>query len=151
MKNCFKCGIDKPLGQFYPHPRMADGHLNKCKECTKKDAKEQYEAKPIARAEYEKRRNQTPHRKAKALEYQRTSRRRDPVKEKARRDLNRAVMEGRIVPQSCEACGATIEVEAHHDDYTKSLDVRWLCFEHHRTHHGQQLHARRMAGQLAST
>lgn len=39
-KICFKCGVDKPLTDYYPHKRMGDGHLNKCKECTKKDTKE---------------------------------------------------------------------------------------------------------------
>ena len=44
MKNkiCFKCGISKPLSDFYKHPKMPDGHVNKCIECNKKDVKENY-------------------------------------------------------------------------------------------------------------
>lgn len=39
MKICFKCNKEKELTEFYKHPKMGDGHLGKCKECTKLDTK----------------------------------------------------------------------------------------------------------------
>lgn len=42
VKQCFKCGELKELNEFYKHKQMGDGHLNKCKSCTKNDAKENY-------------------------------------------------------------------------------------------------------------
>lgn len=39
MKKCFKRGVLKDLRDYYVHKQMGDGHLNKCKDCTKLDTK----------------------------------------------------------------------------------------------------------------
>ena len=41
-----------------------------------------------------------------------------------------AIATGRLIRQPCEKCGNP-KTQAHHDDYSKPLDVRWLCVEHH--------------------
>lgn len=42
-KVCFKCNKEKPISDFYVHKMMGDGHLNKCKLCTKNDVSKRYE------------------------------------------------------------------------------------------------------------
>ena len=49
-----------------------------------------------------------------------------------------AILKGILIRQPCEVCGETgnfvdgrSRVQAHHDDYTKPLEVRWLCQQHH--------------------
>ena len=54
MKKCFKCGLEKELTQFYKHKEMSDGHLNKCKECTKKDTKDNPRANDLNDNSYSK-------------------------------------------------------------------------------------------------
>ena len=45
-----------------------------------------------------------------------------------------ALRSGRIQKQSCEVCGNP-KADAHHDDYTKPLQIRWLCRRHHKEYH----------------
>jgi hypothetical protein len=56
------------------------------------------------------------------------------LKVNARSRLRTAICKGRLAKQPCEVCGS-IEVEAHHDDYSQPYNVRWLCPTHHREHH----------------
>ena len=52
--------------------------------------------------------------------------------------VQNALKSGKLVRRPCEVCG-DVRVQAHHDDYTKPLDVRWLCPKHHHEVHGQVL------------
>lgn len=49
----------------------------------------------------------------------------------------KAVKLGELVRQPCEVCGAT-RTDGHHDDYSKPLEVRWLCRGHHLKHHDRE-------------
>ena len=45
----------------------------------------------------------------------------------------KAIAEGRLIKQPCERCGGPSE--AHHEDYSKPLQVMWLCRHHHMRRH----------------
>lgn len=135
-KPCIGCGESKPLNEFYSHPMMADGHLNRCKPCCKAAARTNREAKPAQYQMHGLLRAQHPERKAQVAAYNRRRRERDPEKYRARTAVGNAVRDGRLKRQPCK-CGAT-KVQAHHHDYSKPLDVVWLCFGCHRREHGQR-------------
>lgn len=137
MKTCFKCGVEKPLTDFYAHPQMPDGYLNKCKECNKKDVRENYAKRREQYHAYEKVRCARPERRASIAKSNGNRSESARMKRRARYAIGNAVAHGRIKKLPCETCGS-IETQAHHDDYSKPLDVRWLCFKCHREHaHGQ--------------
>lgn len=71
--------------------------------------------------------------------YMREYRRKHRLKTNARKAANRAKKVGKLVQQACVVCGDP-ETEMHHEDYTKPLDVVWLCKKHHEhTHHACSL------------
>lgn len=81
-----------------------------------------------AQAEFARRkRAQNPGYKAKeSAEY----RKNNPEKVFAHQAVKRAILSGKIKRSPCEVCEAE-KVHAHHDDYRKPLEVRWLCVVHH--------------------
>ena len=135
VKHCFKCGLWKPLDAFYKHPRMADGHLGKCKECTKKDVFDRRHGEGRERVlEYDRARAKTKERKALAARIQREYYQKYPDRWEAVMELQRARRAGTLVtPTTCSACGEHGVMHAHHNDYSKPLDIEWLCNHCHRT------------------
>ena len=144
MKICFKCAEIKPPDDFYKHPQMADGHLNKCKECTKLDSKTTHNRKrkdPCwVVSELKRHREKSAKYRAAGLASKPTKETREKWyffnahKKRAHTIVRRAIQSGKMHRQPCIVCG-NAEVEAHHEDYSKPLDVMWLCRKHHGEHH----------------
>ena len=144
-KKCRTCEEAKDLSDFYKHRLIKDGHANECKGCQKKRAKAWYQSSQ------EKRRNKSKQyyeeNREKILEYRHTDKFRafnakgvakyaknNREKVKAQQKLNHEIIMGRIVrPIICEGCGRNTEklIQGHHYDYSKPLDVIWLCIECH--------------------
>lgn len=151
MKTCFKCRVCKPLSDFYPHPQMADGHLNKCKVCACSDAAIHREAH-ITNPDWIKNERERCRIKAARHRAAGTSHESSPVvkkrwllanklKRKAQGIANNAVRSGELTPpEACEMCSVpSSSLAKHHHDYTRPLAVVWLCSACHgvlhRKHH----------------
>lgn len=133
-KTCFKCGKTLPLVEFYKHKMMADGHLNKCKTCTKADVSK-HRAENVERIrEYDRQRANLPHRREQAKRIGERWREEHPKRRAANIAVGNAVRRGDLNPLPCFECGAE-KTEAHHPDYDRPLDVIWLCPAHHKQTH----------------
>jgi hypothetical protein len=135
-KRCFKCNQEQPVEEFYRHPQMGDGRLNKCRTCTKSDVSQNYRRNREHYASYEQQRFKLPERKRDVRRYAQKRAELRPERTRAAYLTSNAIRDGRLVRQPCEVCGSEA-VEAHHDDYSKPLAVRWLCRKHHLEHHGK--------------
>lgn len=56
-------------------------------------------------------------------------------KDRARRMVTAAKTRGDLIPGPCRVCGGDKNIDAHHEDYTRPLDVTWLCQFHHKERH----------------
>lgn len=160
-KICIICNTEFPLDLFKKDNRNPDGRAAQCKEChnrsnraykrrnkdrIKKYAHE-YNIKNRARLaiKYKKwvndnrdkilrynkecyKRNPEKHIQ-KVLKYQALN----PEKIKAHQVLRTAVKQGMVIkPEHCSNCNKPGKIEGHHDDYSKPLDVDWLCTRCHK-------------------
>lgn len=153
-RECKKCKKLLPVTEFYGHAGMTSGVISTCKNCVKARVNKRYKKliKDPAFLNAERERSREKNHRLGYLEKWRVERsderkrvlqaakeawaRRNPAAKKATTAVHNAVRDGRLFKQPCEVCGA-IEVEGHHDDYDKPLEVRWLCDKHHK-----QLHIR---------
>jgi hypothetical protein len=131
MKICTRCFVEKDISCFQKRTASKDGLSFACRECL---------------SLYDKSRANLPHRiEARAI-YSKTGKgiesgnkakiaytKRNPIKRAAHIIVGNAIRDKKMFKEPCEICGTEEKVYAHHDDYAKPLNVRWLC----PTHHGQ--------------
>lgn len=157
MKTCIQCGEGKPLEEFYKHPRMADGHLGKCKSCCKayQMARQEEKSKDPAwiEAEANRQRDKAARMRAEGRacptnpEAKAAWRKRNPEKAAAHSAVSRALKKGTLKKGSCVDCGSPDDVNAHHEDYAKPLDVIWYCTKCHFKRHVEINRARRQGAE----
>lgn len=130
-KICPGCKQEKPLDQYHKCKKSPLGVQPRCKKCRSDLMAERYV-------------DNKDHILAKCREYRQTDARlavvdgyinRNRKKNRAKDKVAYAIRRGTIQRKPCEMCGATEHVHAHHDDYDKPLEVRFLCSKHHREWH----------------
>lgn len=136
-KTCTKCGQAKPLDEFNWQRSNKDGRQGRCKACVDAQNRKWYrenQARKIAANGRWRRENRE--RVSAQLKRHREC---HPEKARARHRLNEAVRAGKLSKSTCcESCGARTEsreLDGHHEDYDKPLDVEWLCRRCHAARH----------------
>ncbi len=124
-KQCCACKELKPLSEFN-RGTGKQGKNAKCRECSRLANIAWREAHPDYWRNGPKPSPES--RIAIRRKCERAQRKKFPEKFRARSKLKRAVREGKIhKPDICSQCGLPGETNGHHADYSKPLDVIWLC------------------------
>lgn len=133
----YKCGVCKEFkeSQFFfkdNHNKYRDLLDSRCKNCRRIDYREKRQ-RNLAMFFRKDKRYYISH-----LEEIKKRRKKwyleNKIKVSAHSKVKRAVYNGVLVRKPCEICGE-IKSDAHHEDYSKPLVVRWLCRKHHIREH----------------
>jgi hypothetical protein len=131
MKKCTVCGKYISLENFYKNRKSKDGKQSKCKTCTKYYGMwwRQTHTSII------KKRHQTKRHKRLRVLSNRRYNVKYPEKLRAVKAVELAINRGDLEKKPCSVCGSGLKIQAHHPDYSKPLDVVWLCDLHHKQAH----------------
>lgn len=136
MKICPRCGIEKAYSDFPKDASKSSGFSSHCKVCNREKKKRWLKTEKGSATKKAARKRNSGSETAKAR-YKRSWSRKmatHPEKIRARCAVKDALKYGKLFRKPCEVCG-DVQVEAHHDDYSKQLEVRFLCQKHHREFH----------------
>jgi hypothetical protein len=123
---CAGCDKSNP-DAFYPSIKKW------CRECWRDRVRANRAANIEHYLEFDRLRANNPERIAARRDY--LARTKHDPKRKARLAVSNAIRTGKLRVQPCERCGYGVGVHAHHEDYSKPLDVNWLCKPCHGQRH----------------
>lgn len=151
-KVCSKCHQEKSVSEFY-FRRDRSRYISPCKSCTLLQRKEYYALHSVqirARIQVYQASHIEAHRSSSRAHYRRTAstrrerlrcyKKRNPERVLAHKIVYRALRDGTLLSGPCVLCGA-LQSEAHHPDYSKPLEVVWLCRSCHRKLHAKDREA----------
>lgn len=129
MRKCSNCKRELELTQnFYKDKSHSKNHVYRCKDC-----------QVIMRFRNQTHRIKWNHEHRESLNKAVANYMlRNPEKKKAWSIWRRAVSSGKIVKQACVICADPI-AQGHHKDYSKPLEVVWLCRRHHKDAHAGRI------------
>ena len=133
-KVCSECGQEKPLSEFNKRRSSPDGLQERCRACFSSYNKARYWSDP------QRFKNDVRKYREENLENVFETRmemcEKNPCEKNAREAVTLAIKLGYIEkPDHCLGCGrpdSESRVTAHHHDYTKPLEVVWVCSTCHR-------------------
>lgn len=125
-KWCGTCEQFKAQGKFNRNVRRKDGLQAECRECQAKRERRYLESEAGREAR----------KRSEAAKYQKRLRD-SPEKLRARYTLRYAVRTGKIQRGKCLRCESML-TQGHHEDYSKPLEVIWVCVKHHAEMHREK-------------
>ena len=132
-KRCTKCGEVKPLTEYSPDDKGRAGRRARCRACMR--AARRTQPKNRERLRRQGRASYRRNREA-AIARSNAYRRQNRQKARAYAAVAYALKTGVLIrPRRCENCGENGRLQGHHHDYTKRLEVEWLCSACHNDKH----------------
>lgn len=131
---CTVCNKELERTDFYK--RWHHGPYRRCKDCDRLTGRQNRKNNPETFKKKDK--SYYERHKLEIIEKRKKKYQEDKPKHRAHYLVKQALYKGELLRKNCETCG-DVKSLAHHDDYTKPLDVRWLCATcHMRHHHGKE-------------
>ena len=136
VKRCTKCEEEKDLDSLVSDKRLKSGKGSMCKRCAVNIQKKRYLDPLFAKAKCGYSKQYAKKNRDRRVELDRAWRLKHPCKKKAQDRINSLIRSGKLVPPAaCERCSNADQLQAHHEDYSKPLEVQWLCITCHNTRH----------------